>query len=114
MSIDGEIKHLHLNSTVALVPGQPFILELVFSGSTITWRIGGEIYPDGIGVFCNPGCGEDTRNDFFFRTYFQPSIPIGGTVGSMDTISLLVAGAQANMGWGIIALVGVVAVAGIA
>jgi len=40
--------------------------------------------------------------------------PIGGTVGSMDTASLLVAGAQANTGWWIIALVGVVAVAGIA
>ena len=40
--------------------------------------------------------------------------PIGGTVGSMDTVSLLVAGAQANTGWWIIALVGAVAVVGIA
>ena len=42
------------------------------------------------------------------------SQPIGGTVGSMSTTSLLVAGAQANTGWGIIALVGAVAVVGIA
>ena len=42
------------------------------------------------------------------------SQPIGGTVGSIGTVSLLVAGAQANMGLWIIALVGVVAVAGIA
>ncbi len=42
------------------------------------------------------------------------SLPIGGTVGSMDTVSLLVAGAQGNMGWWVIALVGAVAVVGIA
>jgi len=35
--------------------------------------------------------------------------PIGGTVGSMDTVSLLVAGAQGNMGWWSLALVGMVA-----
>jgi len=35
--------------------------------------------------------------------------PIGGTVGSMSTTSLLVAGAQANMGWWSLALVGMVA-----
>jgi len=35
--------------------------------------------------------------------------PIGGTVGSIDTVSLLVAGAQGNMGWWSLALVGVVA-----
>ena len=35
--------------------------------------------------------------------------PIGGTVGSMDTVSLLVAGAQANMSWWSLALVGMVA-----
>jgi len=34
--------------------------------------------------------------------------PIGGTVGSMDTASLLVAGAQANMGLWSLALVGAV------
>ena len=37
-----------------------------------------------------------------------PSIPIGGTVGSMGTVSLLVAGAQANMGLWSLALVGIV------
>jgi len=36
------------------------------------------------------------------------SQPIGGTVGSMDTVSLLVAGAQANMGLWSLALVGIV------
>ena len=34
--------------------------------------------------------------------------PIGGTVGSMDTATLLVAGAQANMGLWSLALVGIV------
>ena len=38
-----------------------------------------------------------------------PSIPIGGTVGSMGTVSLLVAGAQGSMGWWSLALVGMVA-----
>ena len=42
------------------------------------------------------------------------SQPIGGTVGSIGTVSLLVAGAQANTGWWVIGLVGVVAVVGIA
>jgi len=37
------------------------------------------------------------------------SIPIGGAVGSMSTTSLLVAGAQANMGLWSLALVGMVA-----
>ena len=37
--------------------------------------------------------------------------PIGGTVGSMDTVSLLVAGAQANMGLMSLALVGIVGAA---
>jgi len=46
--------------------------------------------------------------------FVPPSIPIGGTVGSMDTVSLLVAGAQGSMGWWIIGLVGAVAVVGIA
>ena len=40
-----------------------------------------------------------------------PSIPIGGTVGSMSTVSLLVAGAEANMGWWSLALVGIVGAA---
>jgi len=37
------------------------------------------------------------------------SQPIGGIVGSLDTTSLLIAGAQANMGWWSLALVGMVA-----
>ena len=37
--------------------------------------------------------------------------PIGGTVGSMSTTSLLVAGAQANMGLWSLALVGIVGAA---
>ena len=37
-----------------------------------------------------------------------PNSPIGGTVGSMSTTSLLVAGAQANMGLWSLALVGIV------
>ena len=38
-----------------------------------------------------------------------PNGPIGGTVGSMSTMSLLVAGAQGSMGWWSLALVGMVA-----
>ena len=38
------------------------------------------------------------------------SIMIGGTVGSMDTTSLIIAGAQANMGWWSIAMIGAVAI----
>jgi len=109
-SIDGDTKHLHLNSPVALVPGDPYILELEFSGSTVKGKSGGAGYADANSVVCfgtNPCI--TTSNDLSFRTYFQPSIPIGGTVGSMDTVSLLVAGAQANMGWWSLALVGMVA-----
>ncbi len=36
--------------------------------------------------------------------------PIGGTVGSMSTTSLLIAGAQANIGWWSIAMIGAVAI----
>jgi len=39
---------------------------------------------------------------------FQLTTPIGGTVGSLDTATLLVAGAQANMGLWSLALVGLV------
>ena len=35
-------------------------------------------------------------------------VPVGGTVGSLDTVSLLVAGAQANMGLWSLALVGII------
>jgi len=38
------------------------------------------------------------------------SIMIGGTVGSMDTTSLIIAGAQANMGWWSIAMIGAFAI----
>ena len=45
---------------------------------------------------------------------YQCSLPIGGTVGSMDTASLLIAGTQANMDyWWIITLVGGIAGVGI-
>ena len=51
----------------------------------------------------------ETIGGFAFIQTCPSSIPIGGTVGSMDTVSLLVAGAQANMGWWSLALVGLVA-----
>ena len=38
--------------------------------------------------------------------------PIGGTVGSMGTVSLIVAGAQGSMGWWSLALVGVAVAVG--
>jgi hypothetical protein len=41
----------------------------------------------------------------------QMCLPIGGTVGSMSTTSLLVAGAQSNMGLWSLALVGIVGAA---
>ncbi len=113
-SVDGETKHFDLDFPVALVPGQPYILELV--SSNLEGTASSTDYPDGTSVFCNlvaETCG-DAGFDLAFRTYFQPSILIGGTVGSLDTTTLLVAGAQANIGWWIIALVGVVAVVGIA
>jgi len=83
------------------------------------------------GTFTNPGGFFDIRfgSNFFNSGTFSGVVeeggsivpistictqPIGGTVGSMSTTSLLVAGAQANMGLWIIALVGVVAVVGIA
>ncbi len=39
-----------------------------------------------------------------------PDRMIGGTVGSLDTATLLVAGAQANMGWWSIVMIGAVAI----
>jgi hypothetical protein len=44
-------------------------------------------------------------------TFEEENRPIGGTVGSMSTTSLLVAGAQANMGLWSLALVGIVGAA---
>jgi len=72
---------------------------------------------DGIGDTQIPHPLADFDNFPFIRENgweIIDSMPIGGTVGSMDTVSLLVAGAQGNMGLWIIALVGVVAVVGIA
>ena len=47
--------------------------------------------------------------DFIIDLIAVPQTRVGGTVGSMSTTSLLVAGAQANMGLWSLALVGVVA-----
>jgi len=70
------------------------------------------------------GLAQNSSSAFTFNTIINDgtfedisticSQPIGGTVGSLDTTSLLIAGAQANMGWWIIGLVGVVVGFGIA
>ena len=67
----------------------------------------------------NEGLVQNSSSDFTFNSIFGPgtfedistkcSQLIGGTVGSMSTTSLLVAGAQANMGLLSLALVGMVA-----
>jgi len=69
------------------------------------------------GIFFNSGDQSGlnvTESGSLVQISTKCTQPIGGTVGSMDTVSLLVAGAQGNMGWWIIALVGAVAVVGIA
>jgi len=92
ISIDGNIKHLHLDSLVPLVRGDPFILELVFSGTVIQWNFGGEAnYPNGSSVFCNPPptiCGGGGF-DFDFRTYFDLSVNGGPADTTPPVITLL-------------------------
>jgi len=66
----------------------------------------------------NEGLVQNSSSDFTFNSIFGPGTfedisticdrPIGGTVGSLDTATLLVAGAQANMGLWSLALVGIV------
>ena len=66
----------------------------------------------------NEGIVQNSSSDFTFDFIFGPgtiedisticSQPIGGTVGSLDTTTLLVAGVQANMGMWSLALVGIV------
>jgi len=51
----------------------------------------------------------ETMADYTIDLIGVPQTRIGGTVGSMNTATLLVAGAQANMGLWSLALVGVVA-----
>jgi len=51
----------------------------------------------------------EIAGDYIIEMIGVPQTRIGGTVGSMDTATLLVAGAQANMGLWSLALVGVVA-----
>lgn len=71
--------HLDLDSPVPLLPGEPHILEIANTGTTLTWlgsgTLEGDTYPGGFGVFCNVGrdiCGELlTDFDHNFRTYFQ-------------------------------------------
>ena len=75
-------------------------------------------------MFIDPGgLVQNSSSDFTFNSIFINggtfqvisticSQPIGGTVGSMSTTSLLVAGAQANMGWWSLALVGVAVAVG--
>ncbi len=54
-------------------------------------------------------CGGPNECLLEFHIDIETDHPIGGTVGSMSTTSLLVAGAQANMGLWSLALVGMVA-----
>jgi len=58
---------------------------------------------------CQPGWELQMR--LCIENSFDRFCPIGGTVGSMSTTSLLVAGAQANMGLWSLALVGIVGAA---
>jgi len=76
-----------------------------------------------VGTLATPGLTQNSSSAFTVGSIGDGTIedisticsqPIGGTVGSMGTVSLLVAGAQAITGWWIIALVGAVAVVGIA
>jgi len=100
----------------------PSLSNLSIIGDTASWdeTITLESVPGVASFICQIEFNVDTAISkiTLFQTltinFVPPSIPIGGTVGSMDTVSLLVAGAQANMSWWIIALVGVVAVVGIA
>ncbi len=57
-------------------------------------------------TFGPPACLVDVEDEFL--ACLDRERPIGGTVGSMSTTSLLVAGAQANMGLWSLALVGIV------
>jgi len=66
-------------------------------------------------IFGNPDfLASDDGDDWFdfsggdLAFQLTTDIPIGGTVGSLDTATLLVAGAQANMGLWSLALVGIV------
>jgi len=52
--------------------------------------------------------GSGTGIEVTQELWFNVDRPIGGTVGSLDTATLLVAGAQANMGLWSLALVGIV------
>jgi len=96
----------------------PSLSSLSIPDDTATWIETITLNSDpGVASFdCEIEFDVDTigENDIaLFQTvtinFVPPSIPIGGTVGSMDTASLLVAGAQANMGWWSLALVGMVA-----
>jgi hypothetical protein len=56
--------------------------------------------------------GEDNNYEYLTQElWIDTNQPIGGTVGSMSTTSLLVAGAQSNMGLWSLALVGIVGAA---
>jgi len=55
-------------------------------------------------------CGQESSCLLEFHIDIDTDHPIGGTVGSLDTTSLLIAGAQANMGWWSIAMIGAVAI----
>jgi len=100
----------------------PSLSGLSISGNTASWDETITLNSDpGVASFeCDIEFDVEIEGDDFGVSqtvtinFDPPGIPIGGTVGSMGTVSLLVAGAQANMGWWIIALVGVVAGVGIA
>jgi len=78
----------------------------------------GSVDMDGLTINFD-GLVQNSSSDFTFNSISGPgtfenisticSQPIGGTVGSLDTATLLVAGAQANMGLWSLALVGMVA-----
>ncbi len=71
-----------------------------------------------IAILSTPGLTQNSSSAFTVGSVGDGTIenisticdqPIGGTVGSLDTATLLVAGAQANMGLWSLALVGMVA-----
>jgi len=87
---DPDILHFDFDPEITLNPGTSYVIQ-VEKGIPIISQLarGADGYPDGIGIFA----GSPIGGDWGFRTYFETEV-VGGELLSIDSTSLLLAGAQ--------------------
>jgi hypothetical protein len=83
--------HFELPASVALTPGQLYVIELEAPNATHGWRYGGNNYAGGQAITQGSANG---NADWMFRTYspdatVQGDVDCSGTVNSIDALKIL-------------------------